>query len=245
MMGDVPKAEVLLANGAILETRGQVGWSGLMHAACRGHAEMTHWLISQGADLQAFNVLKETALTLAAQFGNTDCVRILLEAGAPMRHGRSHPAIARAGNTEVVRLLVDAGADIDARGDNNFAWPLKVAAESDDIQFARQLLDMGADVNRDSIGETALHTAAKRDHLEIVSLLLQRGANPDASDCDMYTPLMYAESLECINLLLAAGADIHAFDCAGAEVVRHYEDPEFIDRLLALGATWDEEKPYP
>ena len=63
-------------------------------------------------------------------------------------------------------------------------------------------------------GETALHWAVSRQHTEIVTMLLDAGANPNVPDNDGYTPLHdVAEMGDCppartmLEALLAAGAD--------------------------------------
>src|SRR4051794_2963203 len=62
-------------------------------------------------------------------------------------------------------------------------------------------------------GETALHWAVSRQHTEIVTMLLEAGANPNVPDNDGYTPLHdVAEMGDCqparmmLKALLAAGA---------------------------------------
>ena len=244
LSGDVAKAGLLQANGANLHTRGSRNRTNLMFSVSCDHVEMTRWLLAQGADLHAQDEFGQTALMEAIAYKAARCVRVLLEAGAPLRNPDGYQAVARATDADVVRVLVEAGADIDAREDEDGVilggwWPLLTAADLGDNQFVRLCLALGADPNRQFTGETALHRAAGNDHLEIVQLLLQRGADPNASDCDMHTPLMNAQSLECVDLLLNAGADINAFDCTGATVVQHHHDPEILDRLTAAGAAFD------
>src|SRR5262249_29585322 len=62
-------------------------------------------------------------------------------------------------------------------------------------------------------GWTGLHTAAQRGHLEIVRLLLQHGADPNArEDGDDTYPLHWAAAqgkVEVVRALLDAGGDVH------------------------------------
>ena len=65
-------------------------------------------------------------------------------------------------------------------------------------------------------GETALHWAVSRRHVEIVTMLLDAGANPNVPDNDGYTPLHdVAEMGDCppartmLEALLTAGADLN------------------------------------
>ena len=53
------------------------------------------------------------------------------------------------------------------------------AAEEGDIQYVRNLLDHGADINtRDKKGYTALIIATQYKYIVIIRLLLDRGADP-------------------------------------------------------------------
>ena len=192
--------------------------------------------IGAGADIHATDEFGHTALTVAAESGAARCVEILLDAGAQLETPGGDPIITQAANVATVRALIKYGADIDTVGDDGY-WLLKTAAELGDDQFAQQLLLLGASPLTTSTGETALHTAAAWDHLEIVAMLLQHGADPNTADVDGWTPLMNARSLECVDLLLAAGAVTHASDDVGADVAQHHRDSEILDRLQAAGAT--------
>lgn len=244
LTGDIAKAELLLQYGANLETRGSRDRTSLMFAVSCDHAEMSQWLLVHGADPLAQDEWGQTALMEAVTYQAANCVRVLLRAGVPLENPNREYAIALARDINVVRALVEAGADIDAVGDWDAGipdghWPLYSAAEMGDLQFVRQLLELGANPHREFTGETALHKAAARDHLDIVELLIQRGADVNAEECDGNTPLSVAKSLECVELLLAAGADIHAQDLCGVELIGQHRDLEIIERLRAAGGTLD------
>ncbi|KAJ8302365.1 hypothetical protein KUTeg_021352 [Tegillarca granosa] len=91
------------------------------------------------------------------------------------------------------------------------------------IEAATSYIKQGCNVNTVLKGGwTALMYAASSAHPEIVSLLLEKGANPKChNDFDMYTALMAAcasttnradDVLKCVNLLLDKGADVNAHD---------------------------------
>jgi Ankyrin repeats (3 copies) len=63
---------------------------------------------------------------------------------------------------------------------------------------------------RDDFGSTALHRAVMSGHSDIVRLLLQRGVPVDARNVRGSTALAMAGSVEVIELLLDAGADPNA-----------------------------------
>ncbi len=92
----------------------------------------------------------ETALGLAAQYGDMEIVAALLTAGADPNLGSSKlktPPIldaAENGHTGVVEKLLKAGANPDAK-DANGATPLVEAADWGDPEMVKLMLDAGAD----------------------------------------------------------------------------------------------------
>ena len=85
------------------------------------------------------------------------------------------------------------------------------AAEEGDIQYIRNLLDHGADINtRDKKGYTALIIATQYKYIVIIRLLLDRGADPNISSVYGDTSLIYASfggRTDIVRLLLRYGAD--------------------------------------
>ena len=98
---------------------------------------------------------------------------------------------AEAGNLEVIEALPRAGVkklldELDAAD----RTPLMYAAGKGNIQTARALIEMGADINaRNSTGDTALRMAASDGTLEVAKLLLEAGANPLLPGRMLLTPL--------------------------------------------------------
>jgi ankyrin repeat protein len=88
--------------------------------------------------------------------------------------------------------------------------------------FVQRLIDHGATVSdADSTGETPLHRCAdirqapQAPAATMASLLLDRGADPDARNWDNVTPLhqaVRARNLAVVEVLLARGADPNARD---------------------------------
>jgi ankyrin repeat protein len=95
------------------------------------------------------------------------------------RLDRALLSAAQAGDAEAVRSLLDHGADVNAaEGGPSFWTPLMHAALRGDLELVRLLLDRGAEVDRqDGDGFTALTVAAEEGHWEVVKLLASRGAD--------------------------------------------------------------------
>jgi ankyrin repeat protein len=96
-----------------------------------------------------------------------------------------------------------------------------VACTGGDIEKVRTLLADDPSLTKAThpkqphAGWTALHEAAKRGHLEIVRLLLQHGAEPNAREAgDNTYPLHWAAAhghIDIVRALLEVGGDVHGF----------------------------------
>ncbi|KAM6464977.1 ankyrin repeat domain-containing protein 63 [Liasis olivaceus] len=105
-----------------------------------------------------------------------------------------------AGRLHLARFVLDAldGAIVDCQSERGRS-PLMFAVLLKDpawrLAFARLLLERRAAVNlRDDAGRSALSLACERGYLEVIKLLVQYGADPDAVDARGWSPLMYASS---------------------------------------------------
>jgi len=233
MRGDIEIIKLLAERGADLTQTGRCGVTPLHLAAEFNRMAALSWLVDLGADPNAYDEFGGTPLFRASEWSQLLCVRALLGKGAETnrsKHTSSQP-IHVAHSLEVIQLLVEAGgADVNAI-DGCGDWPLKNAAENNDIPLVNWLLHHGAKVDLTSTGETALHTAVRADAREVMKLLLERGANPNAQDVDGWTPLFGATSREAIHLLLEFGADLKLTDQADWGPERWLKDPILLAAL--------------
>ncbi|QTN34351.1 ankyrin repeat domain-containing protein [Akkermansiaceae bacterium] len=146
-----------------------------------------------------------TPLLTAIEYDIIELVRLFLEHGADPNvevddgYTCLLTAIESEGDTSapIVAELIRVGADIHRAGIHGWT-PLHMAAARGQVEKARLLIDMGADVNRriDIDGlETPLMEAAHTGHPSTVRLLLEHGADPTMRDTmNERTPLEIAEN---------------------------------------------------
>ena len=167
---------------------------------------------------------------IAAEHRNLAGARHLLQAGAGLKDsdldGKSPLYWAAASEKNyssqepdretalpIIQLLLEAGAKLDGV---TYRWsklPLQLAAWEGNLPAAKQLLEVGADVDsRDEWGWTALHEAAAkpgRSSTDMTELLLRAGAEVDCITNTGQTPLMISvrkSNKSAASLLLRAGA---------------------------------------
>ena len=120
-----------------------------------------------------------TPLHLAAEAGDVESIRALLDAGTPVDVGDADNStaldVAAQMGRDAVKLLVESGADV-RHHDNNGMTPLHFASYEGHDDAALYLLEHGADpaatTNR---GSVALHGAALRGSAPTVAVLLEHG----------------------------------------------------------------------
>ena len=152
-------------------------------------------------------------------------VEALLEAGADpneMENGDAALIWAAWNNqTEIACLLVEYGANVNKIGIAG-GTAISGAVDFDNIELARLLISKGADANETLLvdGITLLMSAASKGNKEMVQLLLDNGAVPEAVDKKGHSAVDYAVDhfhLEVAQLLRevieprrqAASADKH------------------------------------
>jgi len=147
--GDIYASKRLLAKGIDVNSRYMDGETLLMRAAVDGHTDVVKLLIQKGANVNQNDSFGFTALGLAVLNNRLIIVQYLLKHKANV-NGMLHGEL-----------------------------PLVLAADKSNLQMTRLLLANGANVDdQDRWGNTALIAATARDTEALVSLLLDKKANP-------------------------------------------------------------------
>jgi uncharacterized protein len=185
--GDVAGIERLLAEGLPVDAQDADGRTPVMVATVARRTDAVRALVDAGADVDIRDNRLDNVFLYAGAEGLLDILRIANEAGAdPALTNRFGgialiPAAER-GHVEVVRYLL-AESDVDVDHVNRLGWT--------------------------ALLEAIILSDGGPAHQEIVSMLLEAGADPDLADGDGVAPLAHARSRRydaIAALLVAAGA---------------------------------------
>jgi ankyrin repeat protein len=256
MFGRTQAAEFLLQNGANIEAQNKGQWTPLIEAVKYDQIDTADLLIQRGARLQYKTVPILTDEDLAAQreqyrrtFQDASHLGLPMISGAlqnpafveemvqqmidTVTASREEHAISHCHGLEMLQLLVEKYHCSVNVHDGAGYWPLKVFAEAGDCAALEYLLQVGADVDFTSSGETALHAAVQNGAPQCVRILLQAGANPNQQDADGHTPLHGVKDMQTLELLLKAGADPRIGDQIGSRPSSWVKDNSLKTRLHA------------
>lgn len=214
--GDLDMARLLLANGADVNDVATDGSTPVVVAAVRGHAALAMLLLEHGAlpDGDAEKI-GYTPLHWAAT--RSEGVVTNDYPDAPGEWAALAGIPERAGKLDLIAALLDHGADVNAQVTKDlprYGFAL----------FPRHYLP----------GATPFYMAAVVADVEVMRLLLERGADPGINARGDITPLMVAggiahmdnesvvpeaDRLAAVKLAVEAGNDLHALNNRGFNVV--------------------------
>jgi hypothetical protein len=184
----------------------------LVMAVYEEDIELVRELIRKGADVNARETDKMTALHAAVESGNVEIVRILLQTGAKVNartDSRRTPLMMLDGDAkpELVNLLLKHGAKVTALDDGKSTVLINAANFNVPAEVLQILIGAGAKVDaQNNEGRTALMEAAYEENLEAVKTLLEAGAKVDLRDDEGKTALQLTDTEEIRKLLIAYGA---------------------------------------
>jgi ankyrin repeat protein len=196
--------EKLLLAGANPNAAQVTGETPLMTCARAGSVEAVKALLSRRANVNATEAKGQTALMWAVARKHPGVVKALIGGGADVN-----------ARSRVVELLQPMRAvtytkDVHFPKATGGFTPLMFAARVDDRESARILLEAGANINdtpaADGIGDgSALVVATASGHEELALFLLEKGADPNATDGYGITPLHWS-MIEGMKSLVGGGS---------------------------------------
>jgi ankyrin repeat protein len=202
------------AGSALAQDAGRTNNLGrqLLNAVSNNNVATVRQLLDNGADIEAPGQNGDKALDIAVQQGDLAMVNLLLEKGAQVdaKDSSGETALieaARTGNVEIVRILLPRTSDQREKNGALFA-----AAGGGPVEIQMQNPDSKVS------DERAPRPVLESSWLKIARLLLESGANLEATDEDGSTPLTLAAAYgqtDIFSFLLDRGAGINVRDKNG------------------------------
>mgnify|MGYP003307955041 CR=1 FL=1 len=161
----------------------------LFDACKKGKIKLITKLLKQGASVKARNRFGNTALFYAARSGSIDAVKILLKYDSDINQQNLRGRTVLVDSLyrkkfAVVKFLIENGADVTI---NPFTW----------VDSAQN--------------SSAVAVASFHNNIEIVEMLLKKGADADVVDNTKKSAILYAAaygSADIVDLLIRYGVDI-------------------------------------
>ncbi len=264
---DLEAAALLLAAGAGVDAANDLGATPLWSASQNGSVAMVRRLLEAGADPNRALRSGESPLMVGARGGSVGVVELLLARGAntDARAGRGQTALMWAvaqQHPDVAAALLRGGADVHARSDvwsQVMAVPphgqpeynreiphggntaLLFAARAGALACARVLIDAGANVDdANAWGVSATTLAAHAGFNDLVELLLEGGADPNAAEAGFAAihPAVMRHDEALVATLLNHGADPNATLRTWTPARRSSQDFNFAPPLVGATPFW-------
>jgi len=192
-----------------------------------------------------------TALMLAAESGNLDQVRALLQSGADVNEakGSGHTALMLAAgrdHLEIVQTLLKAGANPNAivfgrYGIPGWAWMFAMnRCNKHWREMTESMLAAGVELNPKTNYPSPLGHAINEDDVVIIETLLKKGANPNLRDSETGETLLMSAARystpEVVQALIEGGADVNARNKSGqtALTLADNKDNLWREEIVAL-----------
>ncbi len=221
-------SQVLPAVNPVKATNLDSGSLLLLTSAQNGDSESVRRLVAEKVDIEVRDDYGRTALHVAAEYGQAEVAAFLIEAGADVE-AKTLKALgtyffwtpltvaANWGHTSVAKLLIAAGADVNAfeSGTRYNFNVLHFSAEKGHTEIVKLLIVNGADIEAkvESILDTPLSRAVRKERKATVEALISMGANVNTTNAIGSTPLHFAAisgNLDIVRLLLENGAEVNA-----------------------------------
>jgi ankyrin repeat protein len=265
--GNVDEVRRLLARGEIdVNLQNRTGATALMYAVHNGSLVIVNMLLTARAKIDLQTQGGSTALMFAVKKEDMGMVNMLLSGGANVniQDANGHTALYFAEirwNTRLMARLIEGGADPTNlyRAEYPRMTALIASINEGNIEVAKAIIESKyiGDVNfqEPDEGGTALIHAVWRGNLELVNMLLAKGANPNLQNFEGETPLITLAARQeswgydkprfitpenfqpIFEALVASGADVNIHDRSETNGLGYVVDtPEYLQLFLREGA---------
>nr|NP_001261738.1 rolling pebbles, isoform H [Drosophila melanogaster]AGB94431.1 rolling pebbles, isoform H [Drosophila melanogaster] len=174
--GILPMVSLLLEFGADVGLTNSQGCTPLILAAMRGHCDVVRPLVAAGSSLGQLDITQRCALVHAARMGHLSVVKYLLACDwSPRPHSQD---VTR--SVALQQALIGAAAQAHCK-------ILEDLLDLNETEF-----DLDVNGMEPSSGELALTAAARHGCIDVVGILLSRGAQIDARNRQGYSALWLA-----------------------------------------------------
>lgn len=243
--GYIDILRVLLAHGCDVDTRHRESEMTLLSfAALNGHTATARFLLDHGANINAVDKMKRTALSYAALRG-ASTTRLLLESGAAVDgldvDDRTPFFLTMIEDRHVMNSRIYYRAELAAKSGCHIAISpraasLSTAAVQARLDICRLLLEYGASP-LDGNGIPGYPLALENDLGEILQLYIELGMVPvDVVDGEKRTLLLRAVEkgyLSVARVLVDAGCDVSRADFKGRTPLQLAESDEMVKILYS------------
>lgn len=204
--GHVGVVKLLVDRGAKIDTKSSIaydslstkkasGWTSLHVAAFNGYLDIVEILV--GKDKTLVNINDSTGRTpavLAASSGQMDIVEFLKPGNNVYSLHAKFRAARKSGNLEDLKNFLEGLEEKNQLKDivdlKLGEWaPLHLAAFANWLEIAEILIRNRAKVRDTENSFTPLHSASSNGHLDVVKLLIEKGADPKDINKDGWTSL--------------------------------------------------------
>jgi ankyrin repeat protein len=197
--------------------------------------------LDAGMNPKAKNKENESVITVAAENGRVEIMKLLLDKGgeAIKRDDLvwAVDAAAKEGHLEIIKLFYDKKGDVIIK--ENY-WPFVFAAKNGHIDMVKFLFDKGFNNMNKPIGTnltTPLMYVVNSPHIDIIRFLVEKGANPNIEDKAGETALekaALAGNTKAVECFIIKGTDINHKSRKGhtalmfASAKGHYDTAKFL-----------------
>ena len=178
--------QFLISNYAdLLHSKALRNWSIMHFTASGGNIKIMDYLVRNGFNALQGSTDDATPLHFACSRGNLEMVNYLLSVNSDqlqLADIQGYQAIhhaAHSGNIEILETLHEEGADIEKQTKNGCTI-LHIAAVRSETAMVKHIVDNYPQLltTLDSLGRSALFTAAEGGSVDVMKYLFQRGLDP-------------------------------------------------------------------